>query len=134
MRNISFDISIEAEKDTEVLLIPPELYDRLQKQAPAVAQYTNAVLSSRFSDVMWVMEQVLFVSFDKRLAMFLLELSGIEGTDTLSITHEAIARNLGSAREVVTRMLKYFQSESMVRLSRGGIQMVDRKKLRELCE
>ena len=71
-------------------------------------------------------------SFDKRLASFLLEEATVEGTDELKITHERIANHMGTAREVVTRMLRYFQSEGMVRLSRGAIELTDRRRLSKL--
>ena len=132
MKNINFDIYVETEQDTEALLIPPPVYNQLNQTSLPVSDYTNQLMASRFSDVMWVMEQVLFTSFDKRLAFFLLEQSSIDGTDRLIITHEAIAKHLGSAREVVTRMLKYFQDEGMVSLSRGEIVLTDRKKLEKL--
>ena len=74
----------------------------------------------------------MWKSFDKRLASFLLEEAAIEGTNGLKITHEIIANHLGTAREVVTRMLRYFQSEGMVKLTRGAIEIVDQKKLKEL--
>ena len=82
---------------------------------------------------MWIVEQVLFMSFDKRLAIFLLDQAGIEGSDTLRITHEEIANHLGSAREVVGRMLKYFAAEGIVKPFRGGIKIIDRKKLAALA-
>lgn len=132
MKNINFQIYVEAEQDSDVLLIPTEVYNQLNQTCIAVSDYTNQLMASRFSDVMWVMEQVLFTSFDKRLARFLLEQSSIDGTDELVITHEAIANHMGSAREVVTRMLKYFQDEGMVKLSRGVIRLTDRKKLTKL--
>lgn len=132
MKNISFNILVEAEKDTEAFLIPASVYQQLQQSSPAVSDYTTQLMSSRFSDVMWIMEQILFMSFDKRLAMFLIEQAAIEGSDRLAITHEIIARNLGSAREVVTRMLKYFAAEGMVELYRGGILIKDRKKLNNI--
>ncbi|SDM66461.1 Crp/Fnr family transcriptional regulator [Acetanaerobacterium elongatum] len=134
MKNIHFEVHVEAERPTEILLIPTPVYDRLNRNSLAVADYTSQLMSSRFSEVMWLMEQVLFSSFDKRLAHFLLEQSAIDGTDSLTITHETIARNLGSAREVVTRMLKYFQDEGMVALSRGGLQITDRDRLEKLDE
>ena len=56
----------------------------------------------------------------------------IEGTDQLKITHETIANHLGSHREVITRMLRYFQNEGMVKLSRGMIEITDAEKLEEL--
>lgn len=133
MKNISFDIFVEAEKDTQVYLIPSSIYSEVQKESLAVSEYTNELLSSRMSDLMWVMEQVLFMSFDKRLAIFLLEQSAIEGKDTFKMTQEMMARHLGSAREVVSRMLKYFADEGLVEVSRGSVTLLDRKKLEKLA-
>ena len=91
-------------------------------------------MASRFSDVMWLMEQIMWKSLDKRVAAFLLEESTIENTSELKITHEIIANHLGSHREVITRMLRYFQSEGMVKLSRGPVTITDEEKLRGLSE
>lgn len=132
MKDISFDVYVETEQESEVLLIPTPVYNQLNQTCLPVSDFTNQLMASRFSDVMWLMEQVLFTSFDKRLAQFLLEQSAIDGTDRLNITHEVIAKHLGSAREVVTRMLKYFHDEGMVSLSRGEVTLQDRKKLEKL--
>lgn len=132
MKNIAFDIYIEVEKNTKAFLIPTITFQNISKQSLAVQAFTNELMASRFSEVMWIMEQALFVSFDKRLANFLLEQVNIEESDTLEITHEKIANNLGTAREVVTRMLKYFQSEGVVTLNRGVIDILDRKKLEQM--
>ena len=132
MRSIQFEVTIEAEKDTELWVISPEVYQSLMEVSAPVANYTNELMASRFSEVMWLMEQVMWKSMDKRLAAFLLEEAAIEGTSALKITHETIANHLGSHREVVTRMLRYFQSEGMVRLSRGMVQLLDEEKLRRL--
>ncbi len=132
LKNISFDIHIEAEKDSEIFLIPSEVYMEISQNNIDVQKFTNKVTLMRFSDVMWIMEQVLFMSFDKRLALFLLEQSEIDDTDKISMTHEDIAKHMGSAREVVTRMLKYFQNEGFVRTERGSIVITDKKKLQEL--
>lgn len=132
MRSIQFDITIEAEKDTEFFLIPPEEYKKIMEESAPLANFTNEVMASRFSDVMWLMEQVMWERFDKRLAGFLIEEAALEGTDCLKITHEAIGNHLGNAREVVTRMLRYFQSEGMVKLSRGIVELTDHKKLEAL--
>lgn len=133
MRNIQFDIVIEAEKDTELWIIPPEVYKALMEESAPLANYTNDIMSSRFSEVMWLIEQILWKSFDKRLAAFLLEEAAIEGTSTLRLTHETIGNHLGHPREVVTRMLRYFQAEGMVRLSRGVVEIVDECALRRLA-
>lgn len=132
MKNINFDIFIETEKETTAYLIPTVIYEKLSKESMAIQAFANELMASRFSDVMWIMEQALFMTLDKRLAIFLLEQSNIDESDSVVITHEKIANNLGSAREVVTRMLKYFQDEGMVTLKRGTIHIIDRKKLEKL--
>jgi CRP/FNR family transcriptional regulator, anaerobic regulatory protein len=134
MKNITFEVQVEAEKDSETYLIPTDIYQRLSNTNYEIRDFASQMIASRLSDVMWIMEQVVFMSLDKRLANFLLELSAIEDTDELTMTHESIAKNLGSAREVITRMLKYFQSEGMVSLSRGKIIIKDEEKLRELMD
>lgn len=133
LNNIQFEIQIQAEKDTHALLVPSTLYERLMNQSAAIANYTNQLMSSRFSDVMWTLEQVLFKSMDSRIAQFLLEYANIEGSDDLALTHEAIARDLGTAREVVTRMLKYFSNERLLELTRGRIKLLDRRRLRKIA-
>ena len=132
MRSIQFEVTIETEKDTELWIIPAEIYQNIMKESAPVSNYTNGLMATRFSDVMWLMEQVMWKSLDKRVAAFLLEEMSIEGTDQLKITHETIANHLGSHREVITRMLRYFQNEGMVKLSRGTIEITDAKKLEEL--
>jgi CRP/FNR family transcriptional regulator len=134
LHDLQFDISIEAEKDSQIVVIPPSVYKNLMDRSLAVSNYTNQVMASRLSEVMWLMEQIMWKSFDKRLAAFLLEESGLDGTDTLQITHDRIAAHLGTAREVVTRMLRYFQSEGLVTLSRGTVELCDKKRLQELSE
>lgn len=91
----------------------------------AVANFTSELMATRFSEVMWLIEQIMWKSLDKRVAAFLLEESAIEGTALLKITHETIANHLGTHREVITRMLRYFQSEGLVKLSRGAIEVTD---------
>ena len=134
MPNIQFEVIIEAEKNAEMWVLPSCLFKDLMEESAVVANYANQLISSRFSDVMWLMEQIMWKSFDKRLAAFLLEESVLEGTNALKITHEKIANHMGTAREVVTRMLRYFQSEGMVKLTRGSVEITDRKKLEQLCE
>jgi len=132
MRNISFDIWISAETDVETILIPSSLYSQISEKNIAVANFTNEVVSSRMSDVMWVLEEMLVKSFDKRLAHFLIIQSDLEKTDTLKITHEQIANHLGSAREVVTRMMKYFSEEGFIVLKRGIVKIIDKQGLKKL--
>ena len=132
MRSIQFEVTIEAEQDTELWVIPAEVYRKLMEESAPLSNYTNELMASRFSEVMWLIEQVLWKSMDQRIAKFLLEESVIEGTNRLSITHETIANHLGTHREVVTRMLRYFQNEGMVKLSRGVVELTDEAGLNAL--
>ena len=132
MNSIQFDITITAEKDTESIVIPSDIYKSIMEESAPLANYTNEIMASRFSDVMWLIDQIMWKSFDKRLAEFLINESVIDNSDVLNITHEKIGNHLGSPREVVTRMLKYFSNEGMISLSRGKIEIVDKKKLESI--
>lgn len=132
MNSIQFEVCVEAEKDTEFWVIPADTYKSIMEESAPLANYTNELMASRFSDVMWLIEQIMWKSLDKRVAAFLLEEAAIEGTREIKMTHEVIANHLGSHREVITRMLRYFQSEGMVKLSRGMVTIVDEKRLEEL--
>lgn len=134
MNSITFSITVAAEKDTEYWLIPPDVYKRVMSESAPLANFTNEIMASRFSEVMWLIEQVMWKSMDKRIAAFLLEEAAIERSMELKITHEMIANHLGTHREVVTRMLRYFQSEGMVKLTRGAVEVIDAQRLQELCD
>lgn len=86
--------------------------------------------ADRFSDVMWAMQQILFMAMDKRLAIFLTDETAKTKSDEIHMTQEQIAKYMGTAREVVTRMIKYFAEEGIVETFRGGIRILDKKKLR----
>lgn len=134
LNSVQFEIIIEAEKDAEFWVIPPMVFKKLMDESAPMANYVNSIMGSRLSEVMWLMEQIMWKSLDKRLATFLLEETSIEGTNELKLTHENIANHLGTHREVVTRMLRYFQSEGMVKLSRGAVTVTDEEKLEALHE
>ncbi len=133
INSISFDITLSAEKDTAVTVVAADVYKRIMKKSAPLSNFTNEIMASRFSDVMWLVEQIMWKSFDKRLAEFLMEESNIEDSLTLKITHETIGNHLGSPREVVTRMLKYFAGEGLVSLSRGTVTLSDPARLAALA-
>ena len=132
MPDMQFNVMIDAEKDSEFWSIPACLFKNLVDESLAVSNYARNLLSGNFSELMWLMEQIMWKSFDKRLASFLLEESTLEGSTSLKITHEKIANHMGTAREVVTRMLRYFQGEGLVKLARGTIEITDEPGLRDL--
>ncbi len=132
LKNITFDVHIDAEVDTQILLIDSSIFARITSQNIYVENFSYKVAAEKFSDVIWAMEQILFMSFDKRLAIFLIDEATKNNSNTIYLTHEQIAKYMGSAREVVSRMLKYFANEGWVQLSRGSITLMNKKCLRAL--
>ena len=133
LNNITFDVFVDAEENAECIIVGGCAYAALAERNTSAKIFALETALARFSDVMWVMQQILFMSMDKRLAIFLLDEVSKTGGDTVHLTHEQIAKYMGSAREVVTRMLKYFSSEGIVELSRGGIKLIDMKRLHSLA-
>ena len=134
LQSVTVDIFIDSEENSECVVVGGCAYEEISSRMPEVKIFTYEAALSRFSEIMWVMQQILFMSMDKRLAIFLLDEASKNGTDTIKLTHEQIAKYMGSAREVVSRMLKYFASEGMIVSSRSeGIRLLDRKRLRDLA-
>jgi len=133
LQTITFDILIDAEENSECYIIDGAAFTSVADSNPDIKIFALETAVSRFSDVMWVMQQILFMSMDKRLAIFLSDECSRTGSDTVLLTHEQIAKYIGSAREVVSRMLKYFANEGIVELSRKGVKILDSKRLRKLA-
>jgi CRP/FNR family transcriptional regulator len=129
MDAIVFDVLISAVEDTQVILIPSSVLAPLLAKYARVEAYLYRTAAERFSDVVWTMQQILFLSTDRRVAIFLWDEFVRTGEMTLAVTHDEIAKYIGSAREVVTKVLKYFVQEGIVSLSRGKIQIVDKELL-----
>lgn len=132
LKAVTFDVFVDAEEDSECFVISGPAFAAVSERNPDIKIFALETAVSRFSDVMWVMQQILFMSMDKRLAIFLSDELSRTGSDTVRMTHGQIARYMGSAREVVSRMLKYFANEKIVEVSRRGITILDKKRLREL--
>jgi len=132
LKSITFDVHISVVRDSEIYHISTSAYQKLIDSNIYVENFSYKIAMDRFSDVMWAMEQILFMSFDKRLAIFLIEESRKNNSETINLTHEQIAKYMGSAREVVSRMLKHFSNEGLVELSRGGVKILDKKRLKAL--
>ena len=132
LQAVTFDVFVDAEEDSECYVVGGCAFANAAERIPSVKIFALETTVSRFSDVMWAMQQILFMSMDKRLAIFLLDEASKSGSDTVKMTHEQIAKYMGSAREVVSRMLKYFSSEGIVEVVRGGVKIVNKTKLRAL--
>lgn len=132
IQNLTFDVFIDSEENSDCIILGGCVFAELSERIPEVKIFALETTVSRFSDVMWVMNQILFMSMDKRLAIFLLDEASKNETDTVTLTHEQIAKYMGSAREVVSRTLKYFSTLDLVEVSRKGIRLLDKRKLRAL--
>jgi len=128
--DISLDMMMES--DTVLYTIPKEIYKKLNDTNTAVKDYTMEMVSERFSDVMWLFNQYVFSNAASRLAGAILEHMALAGGGEIFFTHDVLARDMGTAREVVTRLLKQFQTEGYVRLSRGYIEVLDAKALKKI--
>lgn len=131
INSLQFDVTVSAEEDSVIINVPADVYKGIMSENAAAANYTNEIMASRFSEVMWVLDQVLSKKLDTRVAALLLEESELSEDGIITLTHEQLANHIGSAREVVTRMLKYFQNEGLVKLSRGSIEITDKEILSE---
>lgn len=129
---ITFDIALDAAEDSDLLIIDSQAFGAVSQENIHAEAFTYRQATERFSDCMWVMQQVLFMGLDTRLAIWLLDELARSGSKVICATHDEIARHLGSAREAVSRMLKYFAREGLVELSRGSIELIDVKRLRRL--
>ena len=131
MDAIVFDVMIEAVAETELVLLPSPVLHPIMEENPMVELALYKTVVENFSEVMWTMQQILFMGADKRVAHFLWDEMAKTGEMTIRLTHDEVARFIGSAREVVTKVLKYFVEEGAVVLSRGKIEIVDKAKLRK---
>lgn len=132
LQAVTFDVFIDVEEDSECFVVNGNAFASVSENNPDVKIFALELAVTRFSDVMWVMQQILFMSMDKRLAIFLSDECARTGSDVVMLTHEQIAKYMGSAREVVSRTMKYFSNEGIVEASRKGVKILDKKKLREL--
>lgn len=132
LRQITFDIHIEAETATRALIVPAHILATVMRENPRVEACVYKYATERTSDMMWMLQQVLFSSVDKRLAEFLWEETARRKTDTLTVTHEQLAKYTGSAREVVTRTLKKFAQNGAVTLGRGTVTVTNKEYLKKI--
>jgi CRP/FNR family transcriptional regulator len=133
LQSITFDVYVDAEVPSDCYMINGTAFHTVSERVLEVKNYALETAVQRFSDVMWIMQQIVFMSMDRRLAIFLLDEIAANGTDMVLMTHEQIARHLGTAREVVTRMLKHFASDGWIEVTRKGIRIIDKKKLRDIA-
>jgi cAMP-binding proteins - catabolite gene activator and regulatory subunit of cAMP-dependent protein kinases len=129
---ITFETQITAEDETQMLIINAGAFERLANGNVQVKLFMYELIIERFSEVMWAMQQILFMGYDKRLAVFLYDEYSRTGSNDIKMTHEQIAKITGSAREVVSRMLKRFSDDGIVQFKRGVIILKDINRLKKI--
>lgn len=131
MDSITFDVLIEATENAEVMIIPAPVINQIMAGNPRVELYLYKAATEKFSDVMWTMQQILFLKIDQRVARFLWDEMLRKNSMTLHITHDELAKYIGSAREVITKVMKYLSQEDVVELKRGVVTILSKEKLQK---
>lgn len=119
------------ETPVQAVAVPRTTFDELMARSAEFRRFVFSDYSSRITDLLHVVEEVAFERIDKRLAQKLLARADAEGR--LSATHQELAVELGTAREVVSRHLKEFQRRGLLELNRGQVQLADRSGLARLA-
>ena len=132
LNGMDVELDMEMETDCELYTIPKCVYRKLYDESGIVKDYTMEMISEKFSDIMWLFNQFVFSNVASRIASALLDHKVMERSDSLAITHEALARDAGTAREVVTRILKQFQADGLVKLTRGKVEILNEAGLRKI--
>ncbi|MCR5591323.1 MAG: Crp/Fnr family transcriptional regulator [Lachnospiraceae bacterium] len=131
LHEIRFESAMTATEDTTVLVLNSKALGKLVDQNIEVRCYSYEIATKRFSSALFVLQEIILTSFDRRLARFLLENAEKDGNE-LHMTQEMIATEISSAREVVARMLRQFVLDDLVELKRGTIVLKDPEGLRKI--
>ena len=132
INQISFDTHMEAEENCDILIINSSAFRRITEENIYVRCFMYELMTERFSSVMWTMQQILFSKFDRRLAAFLVDEYERTGSKKIHMTHEDIAKQVNSVREVTSRMLKRFASDGYIEIGRGFIIIRDIDALKKI--
>lgn len=124
-QNLTYDVNLEAQSDASAIIIDSSLLKKLTENNIHVMNYILSLTQDKLSEVMYVLEQSIFFSLDERITDYLLDQSRYENSKTIHITHENIANELGSSREVISRILKKFEKDGKIEVSRGKIKIIN---------
>ena len=133
-QNLSYDINLQAEENSSLLIIDGNLFKEVLDKNLSVQKFILEITQSKLSEIMWVLEQVVFFSLEHRLSDYLINQYYLKDSIKIAITHEAIANDLGSSREVISRMLKRFEKDNLIEMGRGSIKLIDIKGLKLLSK
>lgn len=131
-QNLSCEINLKTEKNSSVIIIEGEALKKVANNNIHVQSFLLDLTQNKLSEIMWVLEQVVFFKLETRVADFLISQYHLNDSININITHDYIANNLGSAREVISRILKRLENDKILKLSRGTIKIIDIDKLYSL--
>lgn len=129
---ITFEVEIEAQTEVEALLIPARVMSIATRDNIYVENFVYKEAAKRFSDVVDALQQMMFLSLTQRIAAFLLDESAKSHSQVISMTQEDLAKQIGSAREAVSRILKQMVKKGYVSLSRGEVKIENKEELYRL--
>ena len=132
-QNITYDVNLESESDSIALIIEGSTIKNLSKSNIQVLEFLLKLTQNKLSEVMYVLEQSVFFNLDYKVSNFLIEESNLMNSNILNLTHEYIANHLGSSREVISRVLKKFEKNKILKLSRGRIKILNLEELSKIC-
>lgn len=134
LNSITFDVMVDAETDCELLLINAATLSKLQALNPLIENFALKITADKFSAVVHALESMLFMTFEQRLAVFLVAETEKTNSMVINLTHEQIAKYIGSAREVVSRVIKQWEKDGTVALFRGGVEIKNMQALKLMAE
>lgn len=122
--NDTSKVKAVAEESSEVLFIPIDKVNELVKKDPKWLNYIFEIYHKRFEDLLQMVNDLAFKKMDERLLQFLKKRIKVSGVNTIQVTHEQIAHELGTAREVISRLLKKLEEEKLVELGRNRVTLL----------
>lgn len=134
VNQITFDTQMVAVKDCSLLVIPAIHMSHWKEENVYIRSYVYELATDRFSDVMWMIQQTLFLRVDQRIAIYLLDEVNKNHSLEVKTTQEEIALEINSAREVVARMIKTMVKEGWVKTKRGSFTILDKKALQKIIQ
>ena len=132
VNQITFDTQMIAKEESDLLIIPVTILSKYKEENIYIRSFIYEILADRFSDVMWTMQQILFLKIDQRIASYLLDTANKTKSLELHMTHEQITEEINSAREVVARMMKHFQEDQILSMKRGVITIKNKDQLLQM--
>lgn len=118
-----------AQSDTQALAVPVEAIYRFMHKYPSWSDFIVETYAKRFDEMLEVIDSVCFHGMDFRLLRYLLEKQNLAASSVLNISHQEIANDLNTSREVISRMLKQIEKKGAINLSRSQIEIIDLDRL-----